>query len=83
MHVSRRTMHDFIYILYEFIKYIKDLCLYKCINISTVVVVSHSFTQLFHRHLFITCYRNYSCLENSTDRGVWQAIVHGVSKSWT
>ena len=25
----------------------------------------------------------YSCLENSMDRGAWQAIVHGVSKSWT
>ena len=25
----------------------------------------------------------YSCLENSTDRGAWQAIVHGVTKSWT
>ena len=25
----------------------------------------------------------YSCLENSTDRGGWQAIVHGVTKSWT
>jgi len=25
----------------------------------------------------------YSCLENSMDRGVWQAIVHGVTKSWT
>ena len=25
----------------------------------------------------------YSCLENSTDRGAWQAIVHGVSKSQT
>ena len=24
-----------------------------------------------------------SCLENSTDRGVWRAIVHGVAKSWT
>ena len=24
-----------------------------------------------------------SCLENSMDREVWQAIVHGVSKSWT
>ena len=24
-----------------------------------------------------------SCLENSMDRGAWQAIVHGVSKSWT
>ena len=24
----------------------------------------------------------YSCLENSTDRGGWQAIVHGVAKSW-
>ena len=25
----------------------------------------------------------YSCLENSMDRGVWRATVHGVSKSWT
>ena len=24
----------------------------------------------------------YSCLENSMNRGAWQAIVHGVSKSW-
>ena len=25
----------------------------------------------------------YSCLENSTDRGVWRATVHGVTKSQT
>ena len=25
----------------------------------------------------------YSCLENSTDRGAWQATVHGVTKSRT
>ena len=25
----------------------------------------------------------YSCLENSMDRGAWQAIVHGVVKSQT
>ena len=25
----------------------------------------------------------YSCLENSMDRGAWQAIAHGVTKSWT
>ena len=25
----------------------------------------------------------YSCLENSMDRGAWEAIVHGVEKSWT
>ena len=25
----------------------------------------------------------YSCLENSMDRGVWQAPVHAVAKSWT
>ena len=24
-----------------------------------------------------------SCLESSMDRGVWQATVHGVAKSWT
>ena len=25
----------------------------------------------------------YSCLENSTDRGTWWATVHGFLKSWT
>ena len=25
----------------------------------------------------------YSCLENSVDRGAWRAVVHGVTKSWT
>ena len=25
----------------------------------------------------------YSCLENSTDRGAWWAMVHGITKSWT
>ena len=25
----------------------------------------------------------YSCLENPTNRGAWQATVHGVAKSWT
>ena len=25
----------------------------------------------------------YSCLENPTDRGAWQDIIHGVTKGWT
>ena len=25
----------------------------------------------------------YSCLDNSRDRGAWWATVHGVAKSWT
>ena len=25
----------------------------------------------------------YSCLENSADRGAWWAVVHGVATSWT
>ena len=25
----------------------------------------------------------YSCLENSMDRGAWRATVHGVTESWT
>ena len=25
----------------------------------------------------------YSCLETPMDRGAWQAVVHGVVKSWT
>ena len=24
----------------------------------------------------------YSCLENFMDRGAWQAVIHGVAKSW-
>ena len=28
-----------------------------------------------------THFSQYSCLENSKDRGAWQATVHGVSKS--
>ena len=40
-------------------------------NKSTVVVVIQSLSHV-----------QYSCLENSMDRGVWQATVHRVSKSW-
>ena len=25
----------------------------------------------------------YSCLENSMDRGAWWAVVHGIAKTWT
>ena len=25
----------------------------------------------------------YSCLEDSMDRGAWRATVHGIAKSWT
>ena len=25
----------------------------------------------------------YSCLENSKDRGAWKATVRGIAKSWT
>ena len=25
----------------------------------------------------------YSCLENSMDRGAWWSLIHGVAKSWT
>ena len=27
--------------------------------------------------------RQYSCLENPMERGAWQALLHGVVKSWT
>ena len=27
--------------------------------------------------------QQYSCLENSRDRGAWQAFVHRVTKNWT
>ena len=25
----------------------------------------------------------YSCLENSMDRGIWWVSVHGITKNWT
>ena len=25
----------------------------------------------------------YTCLENSMDKGAWQSTAHGVTKSWT
>ena len=25
----------------------------------------------------------YSCLQNSMDRGIWQTTLHGVTKNWT
>ena len=31
----------------------------------------------------VTHSNQYSCLENPMGRGAWQAIVHGVAKSWT
>ena len=31
----------------------------------------------------IATHSNITCLENSMDRGAWQATVHGVTKSWT
>ena len=40
-------------------------------NKNTVVVVIQSQSPV-----------QYSCLENPMDRGVWQATVHRVSKSW-
>ena len=30
-----------------------------------------------------SCTLQYSCLENSLDRGAWQVTVHGLTKSWT
>ena len=51
---------------------------------------SHYFVRLFiGTMLLVACGegngnpRQYSCLENSMDRGAWQAPVHGVVKSWT
>ena len=35
-----------------------------------------------HTHTHTPCIQ-YSCLENSMDRGGWQVAVHGVKKSWT
>ena len=41
-----------------------------------IIYWGHSTHELF-------CSKQYSCLENSMDRGVWWAITHGVTKSWT
>ena len=46
----------------------------ECSNYHTIALISHASngTPL-----------QYSCLENPTDRGVWNAAVHGVAKSRT
>ena len=41
---------------------------------------THSHTHIWGGHGSLL---QYSCLENSMDRGAWWAIVHGVTKSWT
>ena len=28
-------------------------------------------------------FQHFPCLQNTMDRGTWQAVVHGVTKSWT
>ena len=47
-------------------------------------------TERLHFHFSLSCIGEgngnplqYSCLENSTDGGVWWATVHGITKSWT
>ena len=47
-------------------------------------------TERLHFHFSLSCIREgngnplqYSCLENSMERGAWRAIVHGVAKSQT
>ena len=47
-------------------------------------------TERLHFHFSLSCIGEgngnplqYSCLENSMDRGAWQATVHGVAKSRT
>ena len=44
-----------------------------------------TFTQFIGQE-FMECLCNpfqYSCLENSMDKGTWWSMVHGVAKSWT
>ena len=47
-------------------------------------------TERLHFHFSLSCIGEgngnplqYSCLENSMDRGAWRATVHGAAKSWT
>ena len=40
----------------------------------------HKESDMTERLLFTS---QYSCLENSMDRGTWWVTVHGVAKSWT
>ena len=58
----------------------------KCVCVCVCICVSvDMFWYVIERSLRV---RNgnplqYSCLENSMDRGSWQATVHGVTKSKT
>ena len=46
-----------------------------------IFILQHISEPLGHRGNGNTL--QYSCLENPMDKGVWQATVHGVTKSWT
>ena len=48
-------------------------CVYKCTYFYTCMYIylEEGMTTL-----------QYSCLENSMDRGTWSATVHRITKSW-
>ena len=58
----------------------------ECSNYRTIALISQPlpwFVAIHQRDFDSTLPLQYSCLENPTDRGAWQAAVHGVEKSWT
>ena len=50
-------------------------------NLPTMQVLSLGWKDPLEKEM--ATHSSISCLENSMDRGAWQATVHGVAKSWT
>ena len=59
----------FFYRFFSLISYYKTLSIVSC--------------AVYRKFLLVINPLQYSCLENPTDRGAWEAAVHGVAKSWT
>ena len=92
---SQRARHDWATNIFTFTLFpiiwivnfitfsLKHFFLFINSSVKTVVflfaLISRDFFVFWHKWQLL----HYSCLENSMDRGAWQATVHGVSKSQT
>ena len=65
------------------ILYINIVIFYFSEKNSYVLLYQSGYNENNDVFFLMTCYLQYSCLENPMDGGAWWAAVHGVAKSWT